>query len=72
MENIFDYAKKELSQDAVITCILKEKDENAEKLIRLMLGKDCPAKFEIKDVNNQGSKIDVLVTIEVTDEKGIS
>lgn len=70
MENIFDYAKKELSQDAVITCILKEKDENAEKLIRLMLGADCPAKFEIKEVKNQVSKIDVLVTIEVEDEKG--
>lgn len=70
MENIFDYAKKELSQDAVITCILKEKDENAEKLIRLMLGAACPAKFEIKEVKNQVSKIDVLVTIEVEDEKG--
>lgn len=71
MENIFDYAKKELSQDAVITCILKEKDENAEKLIRLMLGADdCPAKFEIKEVKNQVSKIDVLVTIEVEDENG--
>ena len=70
MENIFDYAKKELSQDAVITCILKEKDENAEKLIRLMLGANCPAKFEIKEVKNQVSKIDVLVTIEVEDEKG--
>ena len=70
MENIFDYAKKELSQDAVITCILKERDKNSEKLIRLMLGTDCPAKFEIKEVKNQVSKIDVLVTIEVEDEKG--
>lgn len=70
MENIFNYAKKELSQDAVITCILKERDKNSEKLIRLMLGADCPAKFEIKEVKNQVSKIDVLVTIEVEDEKG--
>lgn len=70
MENIFDYAKKELSQDAVITCILKERDKNSEKLIRLMLGANCPAKFEIKEVKNQVSKIDVLVTIEVEDEKG--
>lgn len=70
MENIFNYAKKELSQDAVITCILKERDKNSEKLIRLMLGDDCPAKFEIKEVKNQVSKIDVLVTIEVEDEKG--
>ena len=70
MENIFNYAKKELSQDAVITCILKERDKNSEKLIRLMLGKACPNIFEIKEVKNQVSKIDVLVTIEVTDEKG--
>lgn len=68
--NIFDYAKKELSQDAVITCILNERDENAKEFIRSMLEVDCPDKFEIKDVNNQVSKIDVLVTIEVEDEKG--
>lgn len=70
MENIFNYAKKELSQDAVITCILKERDANAEKFIKSMLGKNCPEKFEIKEVKNQVSKIDVLVTIEVEDEKG--
>lgn len=70
MENIFAYAKKELSQDAVITCILNEKDNNAEDFIRSMLGKDCPKKFTIEEVQNQVSKIDVLVTIKVHDENG--
>lgn len=68
--NIFDYAKKELSQDAVITCILNEKDNNAEDFIRSMLGEDCPKKFTIEEVQNQVSKIDVLVTIKVPDENG--
>ncbi len=69
-QNIFNYAKKELSQDAVITCILNEKDNNAEDFIRSMLGEDCPKKFTIKEVQNQVSKIDVLVTIKVPDENG--
>lgn len=70
MGNIFDYAKKELSQDAVITCILNERDNNAEDFIRSMLGEDCPKKFTIEEVQNQVSKIDVLVTIKVPDENG--
>lgn len=69
-QNIFDYAKKELSQDAVITCILNEKDNNVEDFIRSMLGKGCPKKFTIEEVQNQVSKIDVLVTIKVPDENG--
>lgn len=69
-QNIFNYAKKELSQDAVITCILNEKDNNAEDFIRSMLGEDCPKKFTIEEVQNQVSKIDVLVTIKVPDENG--
>lgn len=70
MANIFDYAKKELSQDAVITCILNERDNNAEDFIRSMLGEDCPKKFTIEEVQNQVSKIDVLVTIKVHGENG--
>lgn len=69
-QNIFDYAKKELSQDAVITCILNEKNSGAEDFIRSMLGKNCPKKFTIEEVQNQVSKIDVLVTIKVHDENG--
>lgn len=69
-QNIFDYAKKELSQDAVITCILNEKDSYAKYFILSMLGKDCPKKFTIEEVQNQVSKIDVLVTIKVHDENG--
>lgn len=70
MENIFDHAKKELSQDAVITCILKERDANAKEFIKSMLGSDCPAYFTIEEVQNQVSKIDVLVTIKVSDDNG--
>ena len=44
-QNIFNYAKKELSQDAVITCILNEKDNDAEDFIRSMLGKKLPKKI---------------------------
>lgn len=65
-QNIFNYAKKELSQDAVITCILNERDDDAKDFIRSMLGKDCPKEFEIVQVENQYCKIDVLVTIKVT------
>lgn len=65
-QNIFEYAKKELSQDAVITCILNERDDDAKDFIQSMLGKDCPEKFEIVKVENQYCKIDVLVTIKVT------
>lgn len=65
-QNIFNYAKKELSQDAVITCILNERDDDAKDFIRSMLGEDCPKEFEIVQVENQYCKIDVLVTIKVT------
>lgn len=70
MENIFKYAKKELSQDAVITCILKEKDANAKAFIKSMLGTDCPSDFEFISVGNQEKKIDVFVKIKVADENG--
>lgn len=69
MENIFKYAKKELSQDAVITCILQEKDANAKAFIKSMLGTDCPSDFEIDSVSNQEYRIDVFVEINVADEK---
>ncbi len=70
MENIFRYAKKELSQDAVITCILQEKDANAKEFIKSMLGTDCPSDFEIVSVSNQEYRIDVFVKIKVADENG--
>lgn len=70
MENIFYYAKKELSQDAVITCILQEKDANAKAFIKSMLGADCPSDFEIVSVSNQEYRIDVFVEIKVADENG--
>lgn len=70
MENIFKYAKKELSQDAVITCILQEKDADAKAFIKSMLGTDCPSDFEIVSVGNQEKKIDVFVKIKVADENG--
>lgn len=70
MENIFKYAKKELSQDAVITCILQEKDANAKAFIKSMLGTDCPSDFGIVSVSNQEYRIDVFVEIKVTDENG--
>ena len=65
-QNIFNYAKKELSQDAVITCILNERDGDAKDFIRSMLGEDFQEDFEIVKVENQYCKIDVLVTIKVT------
>lgn len=70
MENIFKYAKKELSQDAVITCILQEKDANAKEFIKSMLGTDCPSDFGIISVSNQEYRIDVFVEIKVADENG--
>ena len=69
-QNIFNYAKKELSQDAVITCILQEKDANAKAFIKSMLGADCPSDFEIVSVSNQKKKIDVFGEIKVVDENG--
>lgn len=64
-QNIFNYAKKELSQDAVITCILNEKDNDAEDFIRSMLGEDCPKEFTIESVSNQKSRIDIFVKLKV-------
>ena len=70
MENIFNYAKKELSQDAVIACILNEPDQDSIRFIQSMLGGDCPKKFEIKKVSMQDGKIDIFVEIEVSDVSG--
>lgn len=64
-QNIFNYAKKELSQDAVITCILNERDDDAKDFIRSMLGEDCPKKFTIESVSNQKSRIDIFVKLKV-------
>lgn len=78
MQNIFKFAKKELSQDAVIACILNEKDENSKKFLRDLIiqnplaGSEKPEfvknlEFDVRVVEQQHNSIDVFCVIE---EKG--
>lgn len=78
MQNIFKFAKKELSQDAVIACILNEKDKNSKKFLKDLIiqnplaGSKMPEfveklEFEVRVVEQQHNSIDVFCVIE---EKG--
>ena len=60
MQNLFKYATRELSQDAILKCILSEKNSASEELIRRMA--DISGPFTIEEVKTE-KNIDILVTI---------
>lgn len=60
--NIFSWATKELSQDAIVAWLLN--GEFGKKFLKSLLNKNCPNSFEIKNVITQIENIDVLVELE--------
>ena len=80
MQNIFKFAKKELSQDAVITCILSEKNDNAKGFLKDLIIKnplfkdDIPqfisnSDFVLEDIKQQYNSIDVFCVISQNNDK---
>lgn len=65
--NIFKWATKELSQDAIVAWLLANSETNTA-FVKSLLKKKCPENFKIKDIETQKNSIDVLVTIEVDKE----
>lgn len=64
--NIFKWATKELSQDAIVAWLLADKT-TGKLFVQSLLGKNCPDKFKIIDIETQKKSIDILVTIKVDD-----
>ena len=80
MQNIFKFAKKELSQDAVIACILNERDDNSKEFLKDLIiqnpldGSEIPEfvnnrEFEICDIDQQHNSIDVFCVIKEKSDK---
>ena len=69
--NIFMWATKELSQDAVVAWLLAN-NGIGKAFVKSLLGDNCPDNFdnkcEIIDVETQRNSIDVLVTLKFDDE----
>ncbi len=66
--NIFKWATKELSQDAIVAWLLAN-PETDTAFVKSLLKKKCPENFTIDDIETQKNSIDVLVTIKVDGEK---
>lgn len=66
--NIFKWATKELSQDAIVAWLLANSETGTAFVKSLLKGK-CPENFTIEDIETQKNSIDVLVTIEVDGKK---
>ena len=66
--NIFKWATKELSQDAIVAWLLANPETNTA-FVKSLLKKKCPENFTIDDIETQKNSIDVLVTIKVDGKK---
>lgn len=66
--NIFKWATKELSQDAIVAWLLAN-HETGTVFVKSLLKKKCPENFTIEDIETQKNSIDVLVTIKVDGEQ---
>ncbi len=66
--NIFKWATKELSQDAIVAWLLAN-PETDTAFVKSLLKEKCPENFTIDDIETQKSSIDVLVTIKVDGKK---
>lgn len=70
--NLFMWATKELSQDAIVAWLLSMKDIGEcflKSLVKVLNKCALPNEFEISNIRTQHEKIDVLVDIKYTDEK---
>ena len=66
--NIFKWATKELSQDAIVAWLLAN-PETDTAFVKSLLKKKCPENFTIDDIETQKNSIDILVTIKVDGKK---
>lgn len=66
--NIFKWATKELSQDAIVAWLLAN-SKTGTAFVKSLLKKECPENFTIDDIETQKNSIDVLVTIKVDGKK---
>lgn len=66
--NIFKWATKELSQDAIVAWLLANSKTDTA-FVKSFLKKKCPENFTIEDIETQKNSIDVLVTIKVDGEE---
>lgn len=72
MVNLFDYATKELSQDAFLMWFLKSDiDDSGKKLIAKFIGSEDYKNISIIEVYPQSSKIDITVDFEKNGKKCI-
>ena len=74
--NLFSFATKELSQDAIIAWLINKscestdnKNDVGKEFLRDLMGWDSRIDFKIKNVIRQYKSIDVFVEIEKTGEK---
>ena len=70
--NLFMWATKELSQDAIVAWLLRMDYigiDFLKSLVKVLNKCTLPNEFKISNIRTQHEKIDVLVDIEYTDEK---